>query len=114
MPNGWDRNWIRFAITIRGFKGTFGEWPSRVVAVQPMTVESIERLFAPQTFLLLTQRMTFEDSPDLDGEPWDGYFYAEADDGRRLTYGDALHGRQASEREINDWLWDIHPDAPHA
>lgn len=40
MPNGGDRNWIRFCVAIEGFRSRYGRWPARV-HLHPLVLENI-------------------------------------------------------------------------
>jgi len=92
----------------------YGNWPSRIVAVRPMTMGAVGSLFLPESFARLAKQIELVERADFDGESWDGYFYAEDDDGNRSLYSDAHSARSLPPlSEVEGWLGVAGPDAPH-
>ena len=55
MPNGYDRNWIRFCAAVDGFRMRYGRWPDRV----RMPAGGIAYLFRERDLLTITAKVRF-------------------------------------------------------
>ena len=50
MPNGHDRDWVRFCMAVRGFRARHGAWPTRM-RLDPSYIEEFRRsLLSPADF----------------------------------------------------------------
>lgn len=79
MPNGHDKNWVRFCAAIDGFRMRYGCWPVRV-RMPAICVNDFRYLFTERDFLTITARVQLA----LD----DARFVAEDDDGGAYSYMD--------------------------
>ena len=78
MPNGEDKNWVRFCAAVDGFRSDFGRWPV-LVRLFPGALEDIrDHILTPEGFAQVAARVQLV--PD-DGAP----MIAEDGTGRSTT-----------------------------
>ncbi len=96
MPNGHDKNFVRLAVTVAGFREKFGRWPEQV-HIMRVCFEDLEGLFTPDDYaaLMKTARLMPSDSDEFT-------FRAEDASGNRFDYGDRAAGD--SQEEAYAWL----------
>jgi hypothetical protein len=104
VPNGWDRNWVRFVLTVAGFREEFGHWPS-AVRMNPQMLKHLSDLFSPAVFRALQTRIKLipDDAVDVTD-----FYRAEDSDGHSRYYGGVAEGQD----EARAWLG-VEPDNPH-
>jgi hypothetical protein len=97
MPNGHDRNWVRFCMAVRGFRARHGTWPTRM-RLDPGYIEEFRSsLLSPADFENLKTKV------ELISEP-DARFVAEDDQGRTYNYAtESLHWER-NEIDAEGWL----------
>ena len=97
MPNGHDRNWVRFCMAVRGFRARHGTWPTRM-HLDPAYVEEFRNsLLSPADFEKL--KMKVELIPEADAR-----FVAEDDQGRTYSYAtESLHWER-NDIDAEGWL----------
>jgi hypothetical protein len=105
MPNGWDRNWVRFVSTVASFKAEFGHWPERVSA-DPQLLFYFRELFSPDLFAVLEKRLQIAGDDGVDSTE---FFRAEDNSGHSLRYQGPGKGNADEARR---WLG-VAPDNPH-
>ena len=79
MPNGHDKNWVRFCAAVDGFRLKHGDWPTRL-RVFPGALESLEALFSNEDFRRIQSIIALVADEE-------GSFIAEDDQGRQHNYG---------------------------
>ena len=106
MPNGWDRNWVRFTLTVAGFRSKFGDWPT-TVRLSPAILANVRDMFSPERFDALERRIKLTADDEIDPI---AFFRAEDDDGHSYYYGGVEPGVDAEA--ARRWLG-VSPDNPH-
>jgi hypothetical protein len=108
MPNGVDRNFVRYISCIGGFRARFNNWPTKV-RLDSSFIEELKEVMTHEDYRKMNQMVTL--IPD-DSNPWDGLYFAEDDEGN--TYDLMKHGHGSGERDVLNWLdieWpDYDPD----
>jgi hypothetical protein len=104
VPNGWDKNWSRFLITVAGFKAAFGEWPEEMRLNPDLLHDLKSQVFSPDRFAELEQRirMVPDHDPNVTLRAVGG--------GRSFDYG-ASDGSGADGAATVAWLG-VEPDDP--
>jgi predicted phosphoadenosine phosphosulfate sulfurtransferase len=105
MPNGWDRNWVRFTLTVAGFRSKFGDWPT-TVRLSPDMLAHVRDMFSLQHFAALERRIRLTADDEIDST---AFFRAEDEDGHAYYYGGAEVGVHL--RAAQRWLG-VRPDNP--
>lgn len=77
MPNGADRNFVRFIRCIESFRIQFNKWPTKV-RLDPSFIEELREVISEEDHERLCDKI--EIIPD-DSNPYDGLYIAEDDDG---------------------------------
>lgn len=98
MPNGVDRNFVRFISCISGFKSAFNNWPSNV-RVDPSFIEELKEAMTLADFKIMTRKIKLVSD---DSNPWDGLYIAEDVEGNR--YDLMKNGHGSSQKDVLDWL----------
>jgi hypothetical protein len=98
MPNGVDKNWVRFCAAVDGFFLEFGPWPTRVRAF-PVALDDLRSLFRNESFDRITAK--------LELVPGGSLFVAEDD---AYSYGDRGFPASRPRPRAEEWLG-VHPDA---
>lgn len=57
MPNGVDRNFVRYISCISGFRATFNHWPTRV-RLDPSFIEELKEVMASEDYQKMSQKIT--------------------------------------------------------
>ena len=98
MPNGIDRNWVRFCAAVNGFRARYHHWPTKM----RMYENAIEFLFKPDTVSKLKEKMKliYDDSP----------FIAEDDHGNCYNYADEGFSDVQPDIDARAWL-EVSPDS---
>jgi hypothetical protein len=104
MPNGADRNFVRYTSCIRGFRAKFNHWPTRV-RLDPSFIEELKEVMTKEDYKKMNQKIKL--IPDH-SNPWDGLYIAEDDDGN--TYDLMQCGHGPGEINVIDWLGIKWPD----
>ena len=95
MPNGGDRNWIRFCAAVDGFRLRYGRWPTRV-RLFPAALEDIrDHILPPAAYERVVRQVRLV--PDEVG------MVAEDDLGGRYDYGS--EGFPKAEPDIRAHTW---------
>lgn len=107
MPNGADRDFVRFISCIASFKAKFNSWPTRI-RVDPDFVRELREVMTPQDYQKMSQKIKL--IPD-NSNPFDGTYIAEDEDGDAYDLLRERHGRHGYEkRHVLDWLGIEWPD----
>ncbi|MGI8977758.1 MAG: hypothetical protein ACR2FY_00890 [Pirellulaceae bacterium] len=102
MPNGHDREWVRFCGAVDGFRSRYGRWPARV-RLWPGAIEVIrDHILTADGFAQVTAKV--ELVPDEDAP-----YIAEDAAGERYSYGG--EGFPGREPDIRAEVWFGNP--PH-
>ena len=104
MPNGVDRNFVRYMSCISGFRAKFNHWP-RKVRLDPSFIEELKEVMTDEDYRKMSQRVIL--IPD-NSNPWDGLFIAEDDEGN--SYDLMQHGHGPSKMNVLSWLGIQWPD----
>lgn len=105
MPNGHDRNWIRFCAALDGFRLRHGAWPTRVRLLHSIVADLRDHLFAPEDFAQISARIEFVTDEDVG-------LIAEDDEGRRYDYGQEGFPPRRPDPSAAAWLG-VQPTAGH-
>lgn len=89
MPNGADRNFVRFLRCIAGFKMLFGKWPTKIL-LDPDVINEIKKVMDAHDFAKIQENIELVQD---DGSIGDYPYIAEDDDGNSYD----LHGAQPTE-----------------
>jgi hypothetical protein len=97
MPNGHDRDWIRFCLAVRGFRAKHGTWPTRM-RLDPGYIEEFRRsLLSSEDFQALQTKI--ELIPEADA-----LFVAEDGQGHTYTYGTETLHWEREDIDAKSWL----------
>ena len=77
MPNGVDRNFVRFIRCIETFRIQFGKWPTRI-RLDLDFIKELRQVMSDEDYGKLESKI--EIVPD-DSNPYDGLYIAEDDEG---------------------------------
>ena len=64
MPNGHDRNWVRFCAAVNGFRNRFGRWPSSV-RLASKYVDDLRAILSVESFRVLEEKLTLRTDAQL-------------------------------------------------
>ena len=98
MPNGEDRNFVRFIGCIGGFRDRFNKWPTKM-KLDPDFIEELTEVLPPEDFQKLTRKMELIAD---DSNPWDGLYVAE--DGEGHVYDLMKSGHGGKQNDVLRWL----------
>ena len=98
MPNGADRNFVRYISCISGFRAKFNYWPTKV-RVDQSFIEEIKEVMKDEDYLKMSQKVTLIRD---DSNPWDGLYIAEDDEGN--SYDLMQYGHKGSKINALKWL----------
>ena len=54
MPNGDDKNWVRFCVAVDGFRARYGRWPTRVRMMDVCYADLIGHVLSPPGYALVS------------------------------------------------------------
>ncbi len=98
MPNGVDRDFVRYIGCIRGFKFTFNHWPTKV-RLDPVAMRNLRERMEAEDYRKMTENVTLI----LDSSnPYDGVYIAEDDEGN--SYDLIQRGHGPIEIDALNWL----------
>jgi hypothetical protein len=97
MPNGHDRDWVRFCLTVGGFRAKHGSWPTRMRLDQRYIDEFRESLLSPPDFEKLKKKVRL--IPEAGTS-----LVAEDDEGRSYSHGAAGGDDRRAEIDAEEWL----------
>ena len=97
MPNGADRDFVRFISCIRGFKAKFAAWRTKV-RLDPSFIKELKEVMDIEDYNKLTQEIAL--IPDR-SNPYDGVYIAEDDKGNASN---AMHSAHITEEDVLEWL----------
>lgn len=92
MPNGDEKNWVRFCFAIAGFRRTHGAWPTRVSLPAAYIADIRDHVLTPDSFQRVQQKVEIV-ARDCD-------VVAEDDFGKSYVYGTDWPDYREAER----WL----------
>jgi len=96
MVNGFDKNWVRLRILIKGFKKKYGKMPS-VIYLYPLCLDNLrDDLFTPESLAIIEKHVKLI--------PIESRFDAEDDTGNILDYNTALDLKPLDDASDADWL----------
>jgi hypothetical protein len=97
MPNGYDRDWVRFCMAVTGFRAKHGRWPT-AMRLDPGYIEEFRTsLLGSEELAKLQQKVRLIAEPDAG-------FVAQDDDGREYHYGaEELHWK-LDKIDAANWL----------
>lgn len=106
MPDGYDKNWVRFCGAIEGFRVRHQSWPTKIRMSYGIINDFRENLFTAESFDKIEAKLR------LVGD--DAFIIvAEDDAGRKYSYGDEGFPETRPDIDAHEWLG-VHPDrAPH-
>jgi hypothetical protein len=90
MPNGSDKNWVRFCAAIDGFRVLHGRWPKRVRLMPLAFVDLASHILTPLGFALVSSIVELVPDDDV-------VMVAEDNSGAEYNYGE----RGFPEGEVN-------------
>ncbi len=97
MPNGHDRDWVRFCMAVRGFRAKHGTWPTRM-RLDPGYIEEFrESLLSKADFETLQQKVQLV--PEARAS-----FIAEDAQGRTYSYGAETLHLERDDIDAQGWL----------
>ena len=96
MPNGHDRNWIRFCGAVDGYRARYGKWPPRV-AMEQVYCDDLRRMFAEAEFAAIEARIELR---ARDG----AHMIAEDDAGNVYDYGREGFSDVEPDERARDWF----------
>ena len=98
MPNGVDRNFVRFISCIEGFREKFNTWPTKV-RLDPGFIKELNDVMDFEDYQKLIGKITLiSDSSN----PWDGLYVAEDDEGN--LYDLMVSGHASGDIDVLKWL----------
>ena len=97
MPNGHDRDWVRFCMAVRGFRAKHGTWPTRMRLDPGYIKEFRNSLLSPADFEKLGGKV------ELIAEP-DAAFVAEDEQGRAYNYSTETLHWERNDIDAQGWL----------
>jgi len=96
MVNGFDKNWVRLRLLIRGFKKKYGKIPN-VIYLHPLCLDNLRNdLFTPESLARIEKQVKLV--------PIESRFDAEDDTGNILDYNTALDLPPFDDESEADWL----------
>ncbi|MBN1472052.1 MAG: hypothetical protein JW925_09740 [Syntrophaceae bacterium] len=99
MPNGVDRNFVRYISCISGFKNKFKHWPTRI-RLDSQFIKELNEVMTHEDYLKMSQKVTLISD---DSNPWDGIYIAEDDNGN--TYDLMRHGHGPGRHDdVLNWF----------
>ncbi len=96
MPNGVDRNWVRFRAAVDGFRYRYGEWPSKV-SLNSGTAADLRDFLGDDPFEVLGEKLAIR----IDER---ATFIAEDEDGRKYDYGREGFPPERPRPSAEEWL----------
>ena len=95
MPNGHDRNWVRFCAAVDGFRARHGHWPERV-AMEAAYLEDLERMFSAESLAMIKAKIELHVQDDA---------HMLAQDSKGNDYDYAIEGfPDDGEARAADWF----------
>ncbi len=104
MPNGADRNFVRFISCLGGFRVKFKKWPTKV-RLDPSFITELNEEMTTEDYQKMTKKISI--IPD-NSNPWDGLYIAEDYEGN--TYDLMRSGHPSEEVDVLKWLEIKWPD----
>ena len=104
MPNGVDRNFVRYIDCIAGFSEMFNHWPTKV-RLDSSFIEELKEVMKHEDYQKMNQIITI--IPD-NSNPYDGLYIAEDDEGN--TYDLMQQGHGSGKIDVLNWLGIEWPD----
>lgn len=101
MPNGHDRNWMRFCAAVNGFRNRFGRWPSSV-RLASKYVDDLRALLSDESFGVLEEKLALR----IDER---AHFIAEDEVGNKYDYRREGFLQDRPEPSAEEWLG-VHPE----
>lgn len=104
MPNGVDRNFVRFIGCLSGFRAKFNKWPTKI-RLDPSFITEFKEVMTTEDYQKMTKKISI--IPD-NSNPWDGLYIAEDDEGN--TYDLIKYGHPSDDVDALGWLGIKWPD----
>jgi len=104
VPNGSDRDFIRFISCIASFKAKFNSWPAKI-RLNPWFIAELQKVMGIEDYQKLTNKITLIADPIY---PADGTYIAEDDQGNALDL--LVSGHLDNRVNVIDWLGIEWPD----
>lgn len=98
MPNGYDRNFVRYISCLSGFRNKFKHWPTKV-RLDPSFIKELKEVMTDEDYRKMSQKVTI--IPD-NSNPWDGLYIAEDDEGN--SYDLMQHGHASGNMDVLGWF----------
>lgn len=98
MPNGVDRNFVRFISCIAGFKIKLNHWPTKM-RLDPNFINELREVMDIEDYTKLNHKIKL--IPD-ESNPWDGLYIAEDDE--ENTYDLMQSGYASQKIDVLEWL----------
>jgi len=95
MPNGSDKNWVRFCAAIDGYRSRYEQWPSKVRLYSDV-IRDLRIILGKDGFSALESKLKL--IPD------DAPIIAEDEEGRKYSYGDEGFSYKDPDVSARDWL----------
>ena len=96
MPNGADRNWVRFRAAVDGFRYRFGEWPS-TLRLDSKLATNLRDFLGDDAFRALQGKLTIH----IDEQ---AKFIAEDERGRKYDYSREGFPPEQPRPSVEEWL----------
>lgn len=102
MPNGIDKNWVRFCFVIDGFRAEHRTWPSKIRLPEIIFDDLSNFLFTPESFSKIEDKLSFivDEAASL---------VAEDEEGRRFDYENIDSQIPDPDIDAETWLG-VEPD----
>ena len=104
MPNGVDRNFVRFISCIKGFRLRYGSWPKQV-RLDPSFIDELHEVILEDDFEQISNKLSL--IPD-ESNPYDGLYIAEDNVGN--AYDLMAFGHPSGDVDALNWLGIEWPD----
>lgn len=101
MPNGHDRNWVRFCAAVDGFRDRFGRWPSSVRLASGYG-DDLRGLLSDESFRVLEEKLVLRSDERA-------HFIAEDEAGRKYDYSRERFPQDRPQPSAEEWLG-VHPE----
>ncbi len=96
MPNGHDRNWVRFCAAVDGFRNRFGRWPSGV-SLASRYVADLRGILGDESFRVIEEKLVLR----VDER---AHFVAEDEAGRKYDYSREGFSQDRPRPSAEEWL----------
>ena len=104
MPNGENRGWVRFLVTLRGFRAKHDRWPSRM-RLEHGYLDYLRTHLTPADFTSLQQKLVLL---EVDEPVFQAVCMAEDESGNTYEYARENLGKNQDDIDAQAWLGIAH------